>query len=143
VNFQNNKSTSFISCFKNSTTPKIMIIKRKLLAYTIFSSLNVTFINTETHQFTESSPAFPLQRQASYDHQSLPLETECHLLQSPHNWILEADVKQSNKRTTVLSQLHYYKILITSNLSFIFQICHTCDMLNQVIIFISSNQTAS
>ena len=55
--------------------------------------------------FTVSSPVssvvFVAVRQASYDHQSLPLETECHSLQSPHNWILEADVTQ----TTMLSQL--------------------------------------
>jgi len=58
--------------------------------------------------FTASSPVssvvFVAVRQASYDHQSLPLETECHSLQSPHNWILEADVKQ----TTMLSQLQHF-----------------------------------
>jgi len=59
-------------------------------------------------KFTESSPAFPLQRQASYDHQSLPLETECHLLQSLHNWILEADVKPRNKQKRYLN----YSILL-------------------------------
>jgi len=42
---------------------------------------------------------FLIQRPASHHHQSLPLESECHLLQSPHNWILEADVKQRNKET--------------------------------------------
>ena len=58
--------------------------------------------------FTASSPVssavFVVVRQASYGHQSLPLETECHSLQSPHNWILEADVKQ----TTMLSQLQHF-----------------------------------
>jgi len=66
------------------------------------------YINIEVHMFTASSPVssavFVAVQQASYDHQSLPLETDCHSLQSPHNWILEADVKQ----TTMLSQLQHF-----------------------------------
>ena len=62
--------------------------------------------------FTASSPVssavFVVVQQASYDHQSLPLETECHLLQSPHNWILEADVKPMNKQKRYLN----YSILL-------------------------------
>jgi len=39
---------------------------------------------------------FPAQWQASIHHQSLPLETERRLLQSPHNWIVEADAETTN-----------------------------------------------
>jgi len=78
--------------------------KGKFLVYAIFSSLNVALIDN----FTESSPTFPLQRQASYDHQSLPLETEGHSLQSPHNWILETEVKPMNKQKRYLN----YSILL-------------------------------
>ena len=74
-----------------------MIIKAKRLDCANFSSLKVTYINIEIHLFTESSPVFLIRRPASHHHQSLPLESECHLLQSPHNWIPEADVKQRNK----------------------------------------------
>ena len=76
-----------------------MIIKGKRLDCVTFSSQKVTYINIKIHLFTESSPVFLIQRPASHHHLSLPLESECHLLQSPHNWILEADVKQRNKQT--------------------------------------------
>jgi len=68
--------------------------------------------------FTESSQEFLIQRLASDDHQSLPLETERHLLQSPHNWILEADAKQWLQPS--LFQLQYFisytlSVMITLN----------------------------
>ena len=68
--------------------------------------------------FTESSQEFLIQRLASDDHQSLPLETKCHLLQSPHNWILEADAKQWLQPS--LFQLQYFisytlSVMITLN----------------------------
>jgi len=75
-----------------------MIIKGKHLDCVTFSSLKVTYINIEIHLFTESSPMSLIQRPASHHHLSLPLESECHLMQSPHNWILEADVKPMNKQ---------------------------------------------
>ena len=95
-----------------------------VLILTLCHVTKLTLINIKTHYFTESSPAFPLQRQASYDHQSLPLETECHLLQSPHNWILQADVQQRNRQQCYLN----YSILVTSNSNFKFQICRTHDV---------------
>ena len=95
-----------------------------VLILTLCHVTKLTLINIKTHYFTESSPAFPLQRQASYDHQSLPLETECHLLQSPHNWILQADVQQRNIQQCYLN----YSILVTSNSNFKFQISRTHDV---------------
>jgi len=62
--------------------------------------------------FTASNPVssavFVAVRQASYDHQSLPLETDCHSLQSPHSWILETEVKPRNKQKRYLN----YSILL-------------------------------
>ena len=85
-----------------------MIIKAKRLDCANFSSLKVTYINIEIHLFTESSPIFLIRRPASHHHQSLPLESECHLLQSPHNWILEADVKPMNKQRYIKYSILYH-----------------------------------
>jgi len=68
-------------------------------------------INIRIHLFTEPSPVSQAQRQASY-HQSLLLETECHLQQFPHNWILQPDAKPQEKQqqcmTNVNSKTFYY-----------------------------------
>ena len=97
---------------------ELMIITGKRLDCVTFSSLKVTYINIEIHWFTESSPMFLIQRPASHDHQSLPLETEGHLMQSPHNWILEADVKPMNKQCyinySILSPIWWMWYLVTS-----------------------------
>lgn len=67
-------------------------------------------ISTETHLFTESSWVFPVRWQAVswHHHQSLPLQTERRLLQSPHNWTPEAVVKP---RHIILPQLVYSSLL--------------------------------
>ena len=58
--------------------------------------------------FTEPNPVSPAKQQASYEHQSLPLESEFHLQQFPHNWILHPDAKQRHHRytTNVLALLY-------------------------------------
>ena len=112
---------SEVICYSFDTTGYLRLMKNQGTNKNVTSITVFYYINIEVLMFTASSPVsnavFVVVRQASYDHQSLPLETECHLLQSPHNWILEADVTQ----TTMLSQLlqHFFN----SN----FQICHTHD----------------